>query len=190
MSQSYFHHSSISDAEIVDLYFARDERAIRATADKYGGACMQVSMDILRSRLDAEECVNDGYLKTWNTIPPVRPRALCAFVCRIVRNLSINRLRDMRAAKRNRELTVSFEELEECIPMPEEASGELAELLSDFLSRQGEVDRALFMGRYWFAISVSDLAGRMNMTPNAVSLRLRKTRERLRAYLLDRRYRL
>ena len=74
--------------------------------------------------------------------------------------------------------------------MPEEASGELAELLSDFLSRQGEVDRALFMGRYWFAISVSDLAGRMNMTPNAVSLRLRKTRERLRAYLLDRRYRL
>ncbi|MBQ9151339.1 MAG: sigma-70 family RNA polymerase sigma factor [Clostridia bacterium] len=177
------------DAAIIDLYFARDERAIKETDEKYGKVCMQVSMNIVNSRPDAEECVSDGYLKTWNSIPPARPHSLCAFICRIVRNLSINRLRDMRAEKRSRELTVSLEELGDCIPMPDESSAELAELLSAFLSELGETDRILFMGRYWYACSVADLAKRLGMTANAVSLRLHKTREKLRVYLTERGYR-
>lgn len=172
-----------SDAGIIDLYFARDEQAIAETDAKYGKVCMQVSMNIVNSHPDAEECVSDGYLKTWHAIPPARPASLCAFICRIVRNLSLNRLREMKAAKRNRDLTVSFEELEACISVDESRASELPALLSSFLKGLDETDRKLFMGRYWHATPVKDLAETQGMTPNAVSLRLRKIREQLRAYL-------
>lgn len=172
-----------SDGEIVELYFARDERAIAETDVKYGKVCMQVSMNIVESRPDAEECVSDGYLKTWNAIPPARPASLCAFVCRIVRNLSINRLREMKAARRSRDLTLSFEELEACISVDESHSDILPGLISSFLEGLDETDRKLFMGRYFHATPVKDLAGTYGMTPNAVSLRLYKTRERLRLHL-------
>ena len=141
-----------------------------------------------RRRPDAEECVNDTYLHTWNAIPPARPTSLCAFICRIVRNLSLNRLQELTAAKRRRDLTVSFEELEDCIPMPDEESPALAEELAAFLKTEGEVDRALFVGRYWFACSVEELARRTGMTRRAVHMRIFRTRERLRAYLTERGY--
>ena len=172
-----------SDEEIVELYFARDEQAIAETDRKYGKVCMQVSMNIVESRPDAEECVSDGYLKTWHAIPPARPDSLCAFVCRIVRNLSINRLRDMTAEKRSRDFTVSLSELEDCISVDESHASELPALLSAFLEGLEETDRKLFMGRYWHATPVKDLAKIYDMTPNAVSLRLHKTRERLKLHL-------
>ena len=178
----------MTDQEIIALYFDRNEQAISETDRKYGRTCMQVSMSILQSRPDAEECVNDTYLKTWNSIPPTLPQSLCAFICRIVRNLSITRLRSLTSAKRNRDLTVSFDELEACIPLPDEQSPALAEILEAFLHEQSETDRVLFMGRYWFACSVDDLARRMGMTKNAVQLRIFRTRERLRAYLTERGY--
>ena len=179
----------MTDQEIIALYFERDEQAIAETAKSYGRLCMQVSMNILNSKSDAEECVNDTYLKTWNRIPPVKPESLGAFVCRIARNLSLKRHRDLHRAKRNRDLTVSFDELEECIPMPEEAQSELPALMSAFLAGLGEVDRVLFMGRYFYAYPVSELAKRMGMTSNAVSLRLHRTREKLWEYLTERGYR-
>ena len=172
-----------TDGEIVELYFARDEQAIAETDKKYGKVCMQVSMNIVASRPDAEECVNDGYLKTWNAIPPARPNSLCAFVCRIVRNLSINRLRDMRAERRNRDLTLSLEELESCISVDESRADILPGLISAFLEGLDETDRKLFMGRYFHATPVKSLAETYGLTPNAVSLRLHKTRERLRLHL-------
>ena len=178
-----------SDTEIVELYFARNEQAIRETDAKYGKLCLQISMDIVNSQPDAEECLNDTYLKTWNSIPPTRPASLCAFVCRIVRNLSLNRLRDMRAAKRNRELTLSLQELESCIPLSE-SSSQLPDLLNDFLSSLNKEDRALFVGRYWYARPVQDLAARLDLTSNAASIRLHRIREKLRAYLTERGYRL
>ena len=178
----------MNDQQIISLYFDRNERAIKETDRKYGKTCMQVSMNILHSHPDAEECVNDTYLKTWNSIPPTKPRSLCAFLCRIIRNLSLNRLQSLTAAKRNRDLTVSFEELEACIPLPDEQTPALAEMLEKFLREQGETDRTLFMGRYWFACSVEDLARRTGLTKNAVQLRIFRTRERLRAYLEERGY--
>ena len=178
----------MKDRDIIDLFFARDERAIAETARQYGRACMQVSMSILQSQPDAEECVNDTYLKTWNSIPPTKPHSLCAFVCRIARNLSLNRLRDSRRDRRNRELTVSFEELEECIPVDESHADELPDLLAAFLRELEEIDRKLFVGRYWHSLTVKDLARAWELTPNAVALRLFKTRERLRAYLTERGY--
>lgn len=177
--------SSLQDAAIIELYFARNEQAIAETDAKYGKLCMQVSMNIVNSHPDAEECVSDGYLKTWNSIPPTRPASLCAFVCRIVRNLSLNRLREMKAAKRSRDLTLSLEELESCISVDESRASELPDLISAFLEGLEPLDRKLFMGRYWHATPVKDLAKVYGMTPNAVTLRLRSIRERLRLHLTE-----
>ncbi len=173
------------DTDIIDLYFARDERAITETDRRYGRACMQLSYNILENRPDAEECVSDTYLKTWNAIPPTRPQSLCAFVLRIVRNLSLDRLRRRTAARRDRGLTVSLSELEACLPAREESSAELSELLNGFLATLGERDRRLFLGRYWYGLSVKEVAAEWGMTPNAASQNLAKTRERLRAYLSE-----
>ena len=179
----------MNDEAIIDLYFARNEQAIAETEKSYGRVCMQVSMNILESRPDAEECVNDTYLKTWNTIPPTRPNSLSAFVCRIARNLSLNRLRDLRREKRNREITLSLDELEACIPAAVEDAGELSTLLNDFLEGLDETNRVLFMGRYWYSYAIDDLAALMGLTDKAVYMRLHKTREKLRAYLAERGYR-
>ncbi len=184
--------SSISqtgrDEDILDLYFARDERAIAETQERYGRVCLTVAMGILDSRSDAEECVNDTYLRAWNTIPPERPRSLCAYVCRIVRNLSISRLREVRAARRSRELTVSLEELSDCLPAVEASGGELSRYLSDFLRGEDAESRRLFLGRYWYGQSVKDLAADYGIPARAVSQKLFRTRERLRVYLTERGY--
>ena len=180
----------MEDQKIIELYFARDERAIAETAKSYGQDCMRVSMNILHARPDAEECVNDTYLRAWNSIPPTRPNILRVFLCKITRNLSLNRLRDMHRKGRDTDLTVSLNELEGCLALPEENGEELAGLLSDFLKTCDKTDRLLFMGRYWHGYPVKELARGHGMTANAVSLRLYKTREKLRIYLNERGYRL
>ena len=180
----------MQDERIIELYFARDEQAIRHTADKYGAYCTAVSMNILHSEPDAEECVNDTYLKTWNSIPPTRPASLRHFLATIVRNLSINRLRARHADKRDPEMEVSLTELEECIPAPtEETEGELTALINEFLGKQSKTDRIIFVRRYWYSLSDTQIAEEMGMTRNAVSLRLSRTRERLRICLSERGYR-
>jgi len=178
----------MEDQKIIELYFARDERAIAETAQSYGGVCMRVSMNILHSHPDAEECVNDTYLRAWNSIPPTRPNVLKAFLCKITRNLSLNRLRDQHRLQRDSDLTVPLHELENCLALPEENGGELAGLLSDFLHEQDKTDRLLFMGRYWHGISVAEMAERLGMKPNTVTVRLKRTREHLRVYLSERGY--
>ena len=187
----------LSDADIVALYFARDEQAIRRTDEKYGSFCHRLAMHILHSEQDAEECVSDTYLKTWNSIPPMRPRVLGAFLCRIVRNLAIDRIRARERRGWGQDITVALEELEETILelaetiwVPDSAEGELKDLLSDFLRKLPDGERRLFMGRYWHGYPVKELARGHGMTANAVSLRLHKTREKLRIYLNERGYRL
>ncbi len=174
---------TVRDAEIVALYLARDERAILETQRRYGRASMNLSMEILQSRPDAEECVSDSYLKTWNSIPPARPQSLGAYLLRIVRNLSLNRLRDLTAARRNRDLTVSIEELDACLPDNCTETTDLTDALSRFLGTLSERDRRLFLGRYWYNVSVKSLAASWGMTPNAVTQNLAKTRGRLRTFL-------
>ena len=102
----------MTDSDIIRLFFARDEQAIAETAEKYGRYCMTIARDILDSEQDAEECVSDVYLKAWNSIPPDEPTSLKAYIAVLTRRLSINRYHESRAAKRNRELEVAFEELE------------------------------------------------------------------------------
>lgn len=178
----------MQDYEILNLYFARDEQAIVETAKSHGHACMQVSMNILSSKLDAEECVNDTYLKAWNTIPPERPKAFRTFLCRITRNLSLDRLRYLHRKKRNRDLEITFSELEACIPIPEERTEELTDHLNTFLRTCDLLDRQLFVGRYFHACSISYLAQKSGQSENTVSVRLYRVREKLRVYLNDRGY--
>ena len=175
----------MEDHQIIELYFARDELAIEETAKRYGGVCMQVSMDILQDRMDAEECVSDTWLQTWRTIPPQRPTVLKAFLCRITRNLSINRLRERKAKRRDRDMTLSLEELEGVLFIPEDKSVGFSELISEFLRSLDREDRLLFMGRYWHGQSVKELADRMGLSANAAAVRLHRIREELRDFLTD-----
>jgi len=176
------------DEQILNLFFARDEQAISVCEGQYGADCMRLSMSILHSPPDAEECVNDTWLRAWNAIPPKRPTPLRAFLLRIVRNLSLNRLRYNHSECRDSNLTVALDELEACIPVPEEHSAELAEMLSAFLRTLSEDERILFMGRYFHACPVKTLAQKSGMRENTVSVRLHRTREKLRAYLEERGY--
>lgn len=173
----------MEDKEIIALYFDRDERAIRETADKYGDFCEGVAMGILGNRQDAEECVSDTYLRTWNSIPPKRPDSLKAFVGKIARNLSIDRLRHRHIARHDSDMEIMLSELEPYLPDREEEGGALTDLLDGFLDGLDTLDRRLFMGRYWHGYTVARMAEHYGLTPNAVSLRLHRVREKLRDYL-------
>ncbi len=178
----------MDDHHIIELYFARDERAITETAMRYGALCHSVADNILHNRSDAEECVSDTYLRAWNAIPPERPAALAAFLCRITRNLALDRYRARHRQRRNDDLTLSFEELSDCIPMRDEDAGELPSLLNGFLGTLEPPERQLFCGRYWHACSVKGLARTHGLTPKAVTMRLSRTRDKLRKYLEERGY--
>ncbi len=171
------------DEEIIRLYFARDEMAITETDRRYGRLCMKLSMDILRSRPDAEECVNDTYLRTWNAIPPTVPDSLCAFLLTITRNLSISRLREIYAEQRGRHLTVPLDELSECLPARDSTDSDLSATLAAFVRTLDETEHRLFLGRYWYNLSVKELAAEWDITPNHATKILKRVRRKLRAYL-------
>ena len=181
----------MNDYEIVSLYWQRDERAIIESERAYGDYCMTVAMNILDSRPDAEECVNDTWNHTWNAIPPARPTVLRTFLGKITRNLSIDRLRTLRRGKRNRDMVIAMEELGDSIPMPDDTDeGLLTSLLNEFLASIDARDRQLFVGRYWHGHSVRLLAAHYRLKPNTVAQRIKRTRERLHTFLNERGYHL
>ena len=176
----------LTDAEIIDLYFSRDEAALEHTAKNYGAYCTSVAMNILNDPPDAEECVNDTYLRAWNSIPPQRPTVLRLFLGKITRNLAIDKYRANKS--RRREFEVALEEIAEFLPAKEEDDGNLLTLLTDFLSTLSDEERDLFVLRYYHGHSVARLAKAFRVRPNNLSARLYRTREKLRAYLTERRY--
>ena len=179
----------LQDHEIVALYHARDERAIAVCQQQFGRYCHTVSMNILNSQPDAEECVNDTWVAAWNSIPPKRPQNLCAYLGKLVRNISINRLKALRRACRDASLTVAFEELEDCIPAPDDTDAStICAWLDGYLATLSRLDRQLFVGRYWYNHSVKELAKYHRLTPNAATKRITRAREGLRAYLTERGY--
>ena len=178
----------LEDSQIIDLFFERSEQAIDELDRKYGPVVMKTAANLLRSRADAEECVNDTYLGVWNSIPPHRPDPLIAFVCRIARNLAVSRIRSENAAKRSRGFDAVLDELEEFLPsdVDLEADYEAKELLESierFLSSLDYDDRFLFVRRYWYADPVKDIAAMMRQRENRVSVRLFRLREQLRKSL-------
>lgn len=180
------HTHRLTDAEIVALYLARDEAAVEHTAKTYGDYCMTVAMNILNNPPDAEECVNDTWLRAWNAIPPARPTVLRLFLAKITRHLAIDQYRASKS--RNRELEVALEELTEILPAREEDDGDLPMLLEGFLTSLPAEERNLFVLRYWHGHSVARLSKAFGMKPNNLSARLYRTREKLRVYLVERGY--
>lgn len=176
----------MEDRDIISLYFARNEEAIRESSIKYGKYVTGISMSILQNALDAEECVNDTWLKAWNSIPPQNPPSLKVYLGRLVRHLSIDRLRTLTRLKRNRELEVALDELAECAAPDDEDVTALTHALDEFLEGLEPTDRKLFVGRYWHLYPVSRLANAYNLTPTNTSVRLHRLRERLRVHLTER----
>ena len=187
--------AAVTDEQIIELYFARDERAISETANAHGAYCFGVAMRILKSHMDSEECVNDTWLRAWNTIPPHRPDILRTYLAHIIRNLAITRYRRDHAEKRSHSPDSPLHELAECLPDPDGSPAEAASMaelrqaLNAFVAGLEELDRKLFVGRYWHSYGVNELARHYGLTPNAVTKRLGRTREKLRAYLNERGYR-
>ena len=178
----------MEDERIVELLFARSEEAVRALTEKYGARCRKLAGNILGNARDAEECVNDAYLGVWNSVPPKRPESLSAYLLGTVRNLSVARYHANRAKKRNSFYDAAIHELEECIPSGNGVedlvlAGELAGLLNRFLETLKREDRILFVRRYWYSDSVSELAKRLGMSSNGASVRLSRIRDRLRRFL-------
>ena len=181
----------MNDTEIVDLYWQRNSQAITETDKKYGGYCQSIAYRICRSTEDAEECVNDTYLSVWNSIPPHRPSVLPPYIGRIAKNHALNLYNKKHAEKRGgSNLPLVFEELDEVIAGSESADSELYRqemiaAINDFLGSLPEEKRKIFVRRYWYSDSIKDIAARMQMTENNVSVSLNRMRNQLRTKLLE-----
>ena len=177
----------VEDSKIVELYWARAEAAIAESERKYGKYCYTIAHGILRCREDSEECVNDTYLQAWNTIPPERPTLLGAYLCRITRNLAINRYRADRRDKRGGGQTaLALEELSECVsdgtaPLSDEVT--LRQAINAFLRALPDPARTVFVQRYWYVRPVADIAEELGMNESRVKMILHRTRNRLREHL-------
>ena len=177
----------MDDREIIALFYERSEQAITELSKKYGDLCFKIAINILNDPQDAEECVNDAYLGTWNSIPPQNPDPLRAYLCRIVRNLALKKLRANTALKRGGQLEVSLAELENCLPdnsFDEHLSAkELTAQLNAFLSTLPRDDRAMFLKRYWFSEPLSEIAKTFGITEHNTSVRLSRLRKKLHQYI-------
>ena len=178
----------MQDHEIIALFFERSERAITELINKYGATIKNVASNILKDMQDAEEAANDTYLTVWNQLPPVKPKHLGAYSCRIARNLSLKRFYANTAEKRNSYYDVALDELEETIPALSTVEStydakELTGYLNRFLKNLSKEDRYLFMRRYWYGDKVSDIAENLNITPHKASVRLFRLRQKLQDYL-------
>ena len=182
----------MEDTEILERFWTRDEGAIPAAEEQYGTRLLRLAERLLGSREDAEECVSDTYLQAWNAMPPHRPAVLPAFLGRITRNLALNRLRSATAQKRGGgEAETVFEELQHIVSgrdTPEVGLDrqELVAAINDFLAALPETKRRIFVCRYWYFESVSDIAARFAISENRVSVTLHRLRTQLRRCLSER----
>lgn len=182
----------LSDEQIVELYWQRDERAIGETDQKYGRLLYTVAFNILHDRSDSEECRNDACLGVWNAIPPTRPAVFRAFIVQIMRRVSINRYKEKTSQKRiPSELTVSMEELTATLrseeTVEEEYSAiELGKQISDFVRGLSEREQYIFMSRYYFADPIESIAKALGKTESSVYKALTKIKKALKNYLEER----
>ena len=179
----------MDDSKIIDLYWARSQHAIEESDRKYGSYCRAIARNILPAAEDAEECVNDTWLRAWNAMPPQRPTALQAFFGKLTRNLSLDRWRREHAAKRGgSQVQLALDELEDCLAARERVedaleAGHTARVISDFLRTLPATDRQLFVRRYWYLDGIQTLARRFAMPQSQVKSRLFRIRQRLRIIL-------
>ena len=181
----------MDDNQILALYFNRMPEAIEATSRKYGTYCYSISYNILGNKQDAEECVNDTYLSVWERIPPVRPTCFSVFLGKITRNISISRWRSGQTIKRGKgQISIAIDELDYCLSSGfslEEhyINSELKSLLNEFLGGLKDTERRVFLCRYWYLDSVSDIADQFGFSQSKTKSMLLRTRNKLKRYLLE-----
>ncbi len=179
----------MTDGEIVELYWKRNEQAIKESSQKYGAYCFSIANNILANCQDSEECVNDTWLRAWNAIPPQYPHHLSAFFAKITRNLSVNRYKLKATKKRGKDnVTVALEELEECTASSENVEkeffqNEISDSISHFLYTLSKRDCNIFIRRYFYVQSIEEIAGHYHMKEAHVLVNLSRTRKKLRAHL-------
>lgn len=178
-----------SDNEIIELFNSRDEKAISAASSKYGRYCTAIAMNILGNRQDAEECLNDTLLKAWESIPPAKPDNLPGYLAKIAKNISLNRYRSTHTEKRGSgSIDSVYEELSECVPDKNSIERsyehkELIEAINAFLAKLAADKRDIFVLRYWYCMSVSEVAARVGVSENRAAVELFRTRKRLVKHL-------
>jgi RNA polymerase sigma-70 factor (ECF subfamily) len=179
----------MTDAQIITLYQERCESAIGETERRYGSYCRTIAMNILHNNEDAEECVNDAFLKAWNSIPPQNPAILSSFLGKITRNISIDKYNARKAKKRKGdENSVPLSELEVCFPDLSNVENEvdtkiLGQTIEEFLYTIKKNDRIFFVRRYWYSDSISAIAERFSVGESKVMVNLFRTRNKLKLYL-------
>ena len=178
-----------TDSEIIELFNSRNEKAISAASSKYGRYCSAVAMNILGNRQDAEECLNDALLKAWESIPPAKPDNLAGYLAKITKNISLNRYRSAHTEKRGSGgLDSVYEELSECVPDKNNIERnyeqkELIEAINAFLAKLPADKRDIFVLRYWYCMSVSEVAAKVGISENRTAVELFRTRKKLVKHL-------
>lgn len=178
----------MEDSQIMELYWKRNEYAIVETDRKYGALCHGIAMNLLSVREDAEECVNDTWNEAWNRLPPQRPENFKAWLCRVVRNISIGLWRKNHAMKRYNGISRILDELEDCVPSShtveqEVEDAELGRCISAWLLTLPPEDRLLFVRRYWHGVPLKDLAIQQNIPAPGLAKRMYRLRLSLKAAL-------
>ena len=179
----------MDDSRIIELFFERSEQAISETSEKYGSYCHYIAYSILQNEADSEECVNDTYLKAWDSIPPMRPNRLQTFLGKITRNLSLNRWEKNSADKRGGgQVSLVLDELDECIPSGEDTeqiteNTVIKDIIDAFLDDLPASARKIFVRRYWYMDSVKEIARIYGFTESKVTVTLFRTREKLKRVL-------
>lgn len=178
----------MEDEEIVEQLYIHEESSLTKVANKYHGLLKNVANNILRNEEDAEECVNDTYLKIWNIIPPYKPMYLKSFICKIVRQLSIDKYRKNNRKERDKKISVSLSDLDYEVSFDAkieqniEAKG-LTQAINDFVEKLDIETKALFIRRYVLFESVKDISKRFEISESLVSVKLFRVRKSLKKYL-------
>lgn len=179
----------MDDSRIVELYFARSEIAIAETERKYGRYLSKIAYNILFDTEDSSECVNDTYMKAWNSIPPQKPNVLSTYLGKITRRLAIDVFRKKHSEKRGKsEYALSLSELDECIPSgasPEKEFEQkaLGESINRFLQNLGKENRDIFVCRYFYADSVKEIASFLGTSESKIKSSLFRSRKALKERL-------
>lgn len=181
--------SVMEDSKIVDLYWERSESAVTETSSKYAKYCRYISFNILHNQQDVEECVNDTYLRAWNSMPTQRPNRLSTYLGKITRNLSINKYMGYTANKRGSgQVDLVLSELDECVPSPESVEQSvdeklLLDIINCFLASLPRMNRIVFMRRYWYLSPIKEIAREYEMNENKVKSILFRLRNELKLFL-------
>lgn len=179
----------LDDSSIVNLYFCRDEAAICATREKYGCRLRALSENIVQDAQTAEECEDDTYIQAWNSIPPNEPREyLYPFLARIIRHISLNCCRSRNSLKRSAFICELSSEMEQCIPAPDDCESrlndmDLRDVINRFLNTISTEKRRIFLRRYWFLDSITDISQRYAISESKVKVTLLRCRNQFRVYL-------